>query len=85
MHIQVFSEYLQMAQAGKVNFLACPMHPTEEATFKLNHNLTDQDKILLECFACGYKNIAGQTLYENLIKRINAVNNEPEKMEGINE
>jgi len=81
MLIQVFSEYLQLAQAGRVDFLACPMHTTEEAIFPLAHNLADQDKILLECFACGYKNYAGQTLYNNLIALINAENIEPEKMD----
>ena len=81
MRIQVFSEYLQLAQAGRVNFLACPMHSTEEAIFPLAHNLTDQDKVLLECFACGYKNYAGQTLYDNLITLINTENNEPKKVD----
>lgn len=73
MRIQVFSEYLQLAQAGRVNFLACPMHTEEEAIFPLNHSLTDQDKVLLECFACGYKNIAGQTLYNNILESIKNV------------
>ena len=81
MLIQVFSEYLQLAQVGKVNFLTCPMHPTEEATFPLVHNLTDQDQILLKCFACGYKSYVGQQMYDNLITIINAVNNEPKKVD----
>jgi Tat protein secretion system quality control protein TatD with DNase activity len=71
MRIQVFSEYLQLAQAGKVKFLACPMHPTEEAIFQLTHQ-EENDKIVLHCFACGYKNIAGYYLYNNLISLIEA-------------
>lgn len=80
MRIQVFSEYLQLAQAGKVDFLACPMHTTEEAVFPLTHQL-EEDKIVLHCYACGYKNTAGYTLYNNLIKLIEAQMSEPEKME----
>ena len=80
MRIQVFSEYLQLAQAGKVNFLACPMHKNEEATFPLIHQL-EEEKIVLHCYACGYKNIAGSTLYNNLITLIKAQMSEPEKME----
>jgi hypothetical protein len=71
MRIQVFSEYLQLAQAGKVNFLACPMHTQEEAIFPLSHQLED-DKVVLHCLACGYKNTAGSTLYNNLITLIEA-------------
>jgi hypothetical protein len=80
MRIQVFSEYLQLAQAGKVNFLACPMHTQEEAIFPLSHQLED-DKVVLHCLACGYKNTAGSTLYNNLITLIEAENIEPEKMD----
>ena len=81
MLIQIFSEYQQLAQAGKVKFLACPMHKDEEAVFQLTHTL-ENDKIVLNCFACGYKNIAGQTLYDNLISHIMAEMSEPEKMEA---
>jgi len=80
MRIQVFSEYLQLAQAGKVDFLACPMHTQEEAIFPLSHKL-EEDKIVLHCLACGYKNTAGYTLYINLIKLIKAQLSEPEKMD----
>ena len=69
MRIQVFSEYLQLAQAGRVNFLACPMHQDEEAKFPLAHQ-QEEDKIVLHCFACGYKNAAGYILYNNLIELI---------------
>jgi hypothetical protein len=80
MRIQVFSEYLQLAQAGRVNFLACPMHPQEEAIFPLSHQMED-DKVVLHCLACGYKNTAGSTLYNNLIELIRAEMSEPEKMD----
>jgi hypothetical protein len=80
MRIQVFSEYLQLAQAGKVDFLACPMHKQEKAIFPLSHNL-EEDNIVLHCYACGYKNIAGLTLYNNLITLIKAQLSEPEKMD----
>jgi DNA primase len=69
MQIQVFSEYLQLAQAGRVNFLACPMHQDQEAIFPLTHQ-QEEDKIVLHCFACGYKNTAGSTLYNNLVELI---------------
>ena len=76
MKIQVFSEYLQLAQAGKVDFLACPMHPTElDAVFQLTHSAGENDNILLECYACGYKNIAGMQLYQTILGRIQAVEN----------
>jgi DNA-directed RNA polymerase subunit M/transcription elongation factor TFIIS len=69
MQIQVFSTYLKLAQEGKVEFLSCPMHKEEEAVFQLMHS-EENDKIVLQCLACGYKNTAGQQLYENLIQRI---------------
>lgn len=74
MRIQVFSEYLELARAGKVDFLACPMHPEEEAKFPLMHQDLN-DKVVLQCLACGYKNIAGEQLYENILKRIEGVKN----------
>ena len=80
MRIQVFSEYLQLAQAGRVNFLACPMHQNEEAIFPLSHQ-QEEEKIVLHCYACGYKNTAGYTLYNNLIELIKAEMSEPEKMD----
>ena len=57
------------------------MHLQEEAIFPLSHNL-ENDKIVLHCYSCGYKNIAGQTLYDNLITHIKAQMSEPEKMEA---
>ena len=80
MLIQVFSEYLKLAQAGKVNFLACPMHPLETAVFPLYHNLDKKDRIVLTCHACDFKDIPGQAMYEN-IRLIVSKYNEPEKME----
>jgi len=81
MRIQVFSEYLQLAQAGKVVFLACPMHPQEEAIFPLLHK-EENEKIVLHCSACGYKNTVGYILYNNLLKLIEAAKmSEPEKMD----
>ena len=75
MQIQVFSEYLQLAQAGRVNFLACPMHKEDEpAIFQLTH-LQEKENSVLQCFACGYKIIAGQQLYENIINEINSLGN----------
>lgn len=74
--LKVFSEYLQLAQAGKVDFLACPMHKQDEpAVFPLMHK-EDGDRIVLHCIACGYKNTAGQQLYENILSRIRKVQNE---------
>ena len=76
MQIQVFSEYLQLAQAGKVDFLACPMHLTDiDTVFQLTHSLVGEDKVLLECYACGYKNMAGEQLYQTILGRIKAVEN----------
>lgn len=75
MRIQVFSEYLQLAQAGKVNFLACPMHKEDEPTaFQLTH-LDENDKVVLQCFACGYKITAGQQLYDNILNEISSIGN----------
>jgi hypothetical protein len=76
MRLQVFSEYLQLAQAGKLDFLACPMHIEDKpAVFPLLHK-EDGDKVVLYCLACSYKNIAGQQLYENIKEKIRRVNNE---------
>jgi hypothetical protein len=87
MIIQVFSEYLQQAQAGNVEFLACPMHTQEEATFPLIHSLTEDDKIMLHCIACGYKNLAGLTLYNNILDRLDSLRPkiEPKKVSASQE
>jgi hypothetical protein len=78
--IQVFSEYLQLAQAGKVNFLACPMHPEDGDLYHLSHYLDARERIVLTCYACGYKNIVGKTLYDIIYKLV-AENSEPQKVE----
>jgi Tat protein secretion system quality control protein TatD with DNase activity len=78
MRIQVFSEYYNLAQAGRVKPLACPMHPQEETIFSLVHK-EENKKIVLHCYACGYKNISGQQLYDNLISLIASAKSEPEK------
>jgi len=80
MLIQVFSEYLKLAQAGKVHFLACPMHPMETAVFPLQHNLDKKDRIVLYCPACGFSDIPGRAMYDNIYTIVRAYN-EPEKME----
>ena len=79
MKIQVFSQYYNLAQAGKLDFLACPMHEDDFKTFAVRYELEhreEKDKIVLHCKACGYKNIVGQQLYENIIERIKKVENE---------
>ena len=78
MIIQVFSEYLQQAQAGNVEFLACPMHTQEEAVFPLIHSEAGEGKIMLHCIACGYKNTAGITLYNNILDRLGKLRSEIE-------
>jgi hypothetical protein len=87
MIIQVFSEYLQQAQAGNVEFLACPMHMQEEAVFALVHSETKEGYIMLQCYACGYKNLAGLTLYNNILDRLDKLRPkiEPKKMSASQE
>jgi len=76
MKIQVFSQYYNLAQAGRVEPLACPMHKSEEPIiFTLIHK-EENNKIMLQCIACGYKNFVGQQLYENILKRIEGVIND---------
>jgi len=75
MRIQLFSLYRTLAQAGKVDFLACPMHGEEPyVLYELIH-FDVEDKIVLQCLACGYKNTVGQQLYENIIERVRKVDN----------
>lgn len=70
MKIQLFSEYYNMAQEGRVKPLSCPQHKDDEpAIFPLVH--TEQnDKIVLHCLACGYSQTAGLQLYENILSQI---------------
>lgn len=76
MKIQIFSQYYNLAQAGSVKPLACPMHPEDQdVTFPLIHK-DENDKVVLHCLACGYKNIAGEQLYQTIIERIKKVENE---------
>jgi hypothetical protein len=84
MLIQVFSEYLQLAQAGRVNFLACPMHQEDpEITYQLIHRLTPEEEIVLDCFACGYKKKIGIDFYNSILEKIKNAQNlesiEPKK------
>ena len=76
MKIQIFSQYYNLGQAGRVKPLACPMHIEDpDVIFPLIHKY-ENDKIVLQCLACGYKNIAGQQLYENIIEQIKKIKNE---------
>jgi hypothetical protein len=76
MKIQVFSQYYDLAQAGRLEPLACPMHEEEKPLIYPLIHKDEEEKIVLQCLACGYKNIAGQQLYENIIERIKKVENE---------
>lgn len=70
MKIQVFSEYYNLAQEGRVKPLSCPQHKNDEpAIFPLVHK-DENDKIVLHCLACDYTVIAGQQLYENILSQI---------------
>jgi len=76
MKIQVFSQYYNLAQAGRVEPLACPMHLNDSpAIYPLIHT-EENYKIVLQCLACGYKNIAGLQLYENIKNKIKEAVNE---------
>jgi len=78
MKIQVFSEYYNLEQAGRVKPLACPNHRDEEGLpivlYWLTHKEVD-DTIILYCTACGYEQRAGLQLYENIIEQIRRVKN----------
>lgn len=73
MKIQVFSQYYNLARAGKVNPLYCPNHKSDysfrDVNYWLVHKLID-DNIVLYCTACGYEQKVGIQLYENLLKEI---------------
>jgi len=70
MKIQVFSEYYNLAQEGRVKPLSCPQHKEDEpAIFPLMHK-EENDKIVLQCLACDYHVTAGQQLYENILSKI---------------
>lgn len=75
MRLQVFSKYYILAEEGKVDPLACPMHELDKpAIFPLIHWMDEEKlKVMLECKACGYKKQAGLDLYLNLLKRIGEV------------
>jgi hypothetical protein len=78
MLIQVFSKYYNLAQAGRVTPLACPDHYDETGQFQkalywLMHKEEDT-KIVLYCTACGYKQIAGLQLYQNIINEMKRIN-----------
>jgi len=78
MKIQVFSQYYNLAQAGRVKPLACPNHKNDypfDATYWLTHK-EENDTIILYCMACGYSQTAGIQLYENILIKIKKVENE---------
>lgn len=79
MKIQVFSQYYNLAQAGRVKPLACPNHKEDKETFNVEFELYHKEvnnKIMLYCIACGYEQIAGLQLYENILNKIKEVENE---------
>jgi hypothetical protein len=57
-----------MVEAGRAKALTCPMH--EDAIFPLQHRLAKDDSIILDCYACGYKHIVGQTLYNLILDKV---------------
>lgn len=76
MEIQAFSTYLQLAQAGKVDFLACPMHIVDSpAIFPLLHK-EENNKVVLHCLACGYKNTPGEQVHRYILDQIKKAENE---------
>jgi hypothetical protein len=78
MKIQVFSQYYNLAQAGRVEPLACPNHK-DDYSFNVVYWLThkeEDDTIILYCTACGYSQTAGLQLYENILKKIKGIENE---------
>jgi DNA-directed RNA polymerase subunit M/transcription elongation factor TFIIS len=75
MKIQVFSQYYNLAQAGRVKPLACPNHKSEEASYNLIHKLDNNDNIVLHCLSCGYSQTAGIQLYENILSEIRKLDN----------
>ena len=77
MKIQVFSQYYNLAQAGRVKPLACPMHKEEpDLIYELMHLEDENERIVLHCLACGYSQTAGLQLYENILDKIKKVENE---------
>jgi hypothetical protein len=81
MKIQLFSQYYRLAQEGKVNFLSCTneSHKEDIELFNVNFILSHKevnDKVVLYCIACGYEQIAGLQLYENILNKIKEVENE---------
>lgn len=73
MKIQIFSQYYNLAQAGRVKPLSCPNHKSDytfgDVIYWLAHKLIDDD-IVLYCTACGYEQKAGLQLYENILKEL---------------
>jgi hypothetical protein len=70
MKIQIFSEYYNLAQEGRVKPLSCPQHKDDEPViFPLVHK-DENEKIVLHCLACNYSVTAGQQLYENILSQI---------------
>jgi hypothetical protein len=73
MKIQIFSQYYNLAQAGRVKPLACPNHKNDysfkDTLYWLMHKEQD-GKIMLYCTACGYEQTVGLQLYENVLREI---------------
>ena len=79
MKIQIFSQYYNLAQVGRVKPLTCPNHYDEtglfsKALYLLNHKEKD-NKIILYCTACNYEQTAGLQLYENILNKIKEIKN----------
>ena len=70
MKIQVFSQYYNLAQAGRVEPLACVMHEDEPGIiYPLIHKEEDE-RIVLQCLSCGAKIKPSERLYKDMIKDI---------------
>ena len=72
MRLQVFSQYYQLAEEGKVPYLSCPMHKDDlSAVFPLLHSMDEVNlKVMLQCKGCGYQQTAGLDLYNAILRRI---------------
>lgn len=66
MNIHIIVKYFELAEAGKVLPISCPMHEEFEPA-EFFYKIKDEDKsIVLECLACGHKVIVGLSLYNSI-------------------
>lgn len=70
MRIQYVSKYLALAEKGLIQKTECPLDQG-----LLSCNIDMDDNIIIYCLSCKYKKIVGINFYNDIVKKVDEVEN----------